>query len=331
MASECDMNSLIRCVNLAKYFPLRKAFFEKERKFVHAVDGVSLEVCENETFGLVGESGCGKSTLGKLTINLLEPTSGTVMYRGEDLLEIEKSKMLKMRRELQIIFQDPYSSLNPRRTIRQTLSQPFKVHEAAGKDEIEERVLELLEHVELTPPHLFVDRYPHELSGGQKQRVNVARALALRPRFIVADEPVSALDVSIRAGILELLKRLQKEFGGAYLFITHDLSVVRSICARVAVMYLGKICEHAEVVDLFSNPLHPYTKAILSATPIPDPERAVSRKRTILKGSIPSPINPPKGCKFHTRCPTARSKCAHDEPQLTKVAKGRLVACWLQQ
>jgi len=320
---------VIEASNIKKYFPATKGFFRSSSKFVHAVDDVSFKIKQKETLSIVGESGCGKSTLGNLTLRLYEPTEGTLKYSGLNIYELTSEEMRRLRSKMQIIFQDPYASLNPRKTVRQILSQPFLIHTQLTKDEIKEKILNLLEVVGLTPPHQYIDRYPHEFSGGQRQRIGVARALALNPKYIVADEPVSALDLSVRGQILSLLREVQEKFNIAYLFITHDLAVVRSISTSVMVMYLGEIVELADVNNLFLKPMHPYTKALLAATPIPNPDSAKKRKTLILKGEVPSPIDPPPGCRFHTRCPWARNMCSQAHPELIELERGHQVACHL--
>jgi len=321
--------TLVRVTNLTKYFPAKKGLFKRRRQFLKAVDDVSFEIRKGDNLALVGESGCGKTTTARLILRLLGPTAGSVYFAGKDLFNLAEEEMRLMRPQMQLVCQDPYASLNPRKTIRQILSKPFKLHTDMPKEEIEDKVLHLLEIVGLAPPELFVDRHPHEFSGGQRQRICIARAIALNPSFVVADEPVSALDVSVRAQILNLLKDLQARLAATYLFITHDLAVVRSVSNRVAVMYLGKLVEVGDVSTLFKAPLHPYTEALLSATPIPNPERSRSRERMILYGDVPSPIDPPLGCRFHTRCPLVVEKCRLSEPQLTE-SRGRLVACHLR-
>lgn len=311
--------SMLTVKEIKKHFKIRNLL-------LRAVDGVNLQILNEETLGLVGESGCGKTTLGKVVLRLIEPTSGTVNFMGQDIFKLSKGDLKKLRREMQIIFQNPFASLNPRKTLYQTLSQPYLIHEPNKKDQIIKKVLKLLDDVGLSPAEMYLDKYPHELSGGQRQRIGVARAIALRPKFIVADEPVSSLDISIQTQILNLMKKLQKEYKIAYLFITHDLAVIRSISDRIAVMYLGKIVELARTQEFYTNPLHPYTKALLLSIPRPNPKLR-RRSRIILKGDIPSPINPPKGCRFHTRCPRKRPKCAEVEPIFIEVENNHFVAC----
>ena len=320
------MSNLIEARGLKKYFTSGRSLFGR-KKTVYAVDGVDLEINEGETLGLVGESGCGKTTLGRMLLRLIEPTLGEVRFEGHNILELKEREMKEVRRKTGIVFQDPISSLNPRRSIRQTLSLPFQVHTDLTAVEIHDKVAGLLEAVGLTPPELYVDRYPHEFSGGQRQRIGIARAIALYPKFVVADEPVSALDLSIRAQILSLMRQLQKQLKLAYLFITHDLSVLRSVTHRIAVMYLGRVVETASVEDLYNDPLHPYTQALLLATPVPRP--GVKIKRMILLGEVPSATSPPPGCRFHTRCPYAFSRCSKEEPKLLDRGGGHLVACHL--
>ncbi len=321
---------LLRVTDLRKHFPLRSGFFSKSDGVVRSVDGISFSLAQGETLALVGESGCGKSTTAKLLLRLIEATSGKIQFLNRDLLSLEEKEMFALRKEIQIVFQDTFASLNPRQTIRQILSQPLRNYGIA-KAALEERVSELLAWVGLTPPGLFLVRYPHELSGGQRQRVGIARALALRPKVIVADEPVSALDMSVRAQVLALMKNLQKQLHVSYLFITHDLAVVRSLADQVAVMYLGLIVERGSVESVFSNPLHPYTQALLSATPIPNPRLARDRKVILLRGEIPSPINPPAGCRFHTRCPLVMNRCRSETPELIERRSGHAVACFLHE
>ncbi len=292
------------------------------------MDDVTLAIRGGETLGLAGESGCGKSTLGRLLLGLIRPTSGRVSYRGDDLSFLKGEPLKGFRRDAQIIFQNPYSSLNPRKAIRQIVTRPFEIHGSDGLD-VEAEVSNLLEVVGLSPPENFLSRYPHELSGGQRQRIAIARAIALKPKFIVCDEPVSMLDLSIRAQILNLLKELRTKFNLTMLFITHDLSVLRSISDRVAIMYLGKIAELAPADRLFNNPLHPYTQSLLSAVPLPNPRKSRARKRMILVGEVPSPANPPTGCRFHTRCPFVMDRCSSIEPELRELEEEHYVACHL--
>jgi len=319
--------TLLRVENLVKHFPIYQGVIRRQVGAVHAVDGVSFEIYKGETLGLVGESGCGKSTAGRTILRLYKPTDGHVYYDGTDLASLSEREMRKMRRKLQIIFQDPYASLNPRMTVADIVGEPLIVHKVANGKEVQERVQELLALVGLNPA--FADRYPHEFSGGQRQRIGVARSLALQPDLIICDEPISALDVSIQAQVINLLEDLQKQFGLTYLFIAHDLSMVRHISDRVAVMYLGVIMELAERDELYDHPLHPYSQALLSAVPIPDPVAEERRHRIILEGDVPSPVNPPSGCRFRTRCPIAESVCAEQKPEWREVKPGHFVACHL--
>jgi len=317
---------LVEVKDLKKYFPLHGGIFSRVVGYVKAVDGISFSIKRGETLGLVGESGCGKTTTGRVILRLLERTSGSVKFEGKDVFALEREEMRKLRRDMQIIFQDPYASLNPRMTVGDIIGEPLEVHGVAhGKDK-ELRVQELLDIVGLSPFHSR--RYPHEFSGGQRQRIGVARALALNPKLIICDEPVSALDVSIQSQVLNLLEDLQQEFGLTYLFIAHNLSVVKHISDRVGVMYLGKIVELAGGDELYAEPLHPYTEALLSAIPIPNPE--LKRERIVLEGDVPSPINPPEGCHFHTRCKYAMPVCREVEPEFTDVGGGHFVACHLR-
>ncbi len=327
-ASNGRGEALLTVKDLVMHFPLtRGIIFQRKVGAVQAVDGVSFQVKRGETLGLVGESGCGKSTTGRAILQLYKPTSGEVVFQGKDLTTLNGGDMRRMRRHLQMIFQDPYASLNPRMTVGNIISEPMQIHKLVPKGERTRRVQELLETVGLNP--YFANRYQHEFSGGQRQRIGIARALAANPDFIVADEPVSALDVSIQAQVVNLLEDLQERFGLTYLFIAHDLSVVKHISDRVAVMYLGKIVEMADRVELYADPLHPYTKALLSAVPIPDPVIEKRRERIILSGDVPSPINPPSGCHFHTRCPYAMQVCRQVDPIFADQGNGHYVACHL--
>ncbi|MFC1802903.1 ABC transporter ATP-binding protein [Thermoproteota archaeon] len=323
-------NKLIEVKDLTKYFPVKSGFFSRSSLYVHAVDGITFDIFEKETYALVGESGCGKTTTGLLLLRLVEPTSGSVKYMGRKLEKLSADEMHNIRRDMQIIFQDPFSSLNPRKTIGYTLGRPFKIYENYSNELCKDKALGLLELVGLTPPEEFINRFPHELSGGQRQRIAIGRAVALYPKFIVADEPVSSIDVSMRGHILKLMKKFQNELKITYLYITHDLSTVRSVCNTVAIMYLGKIVEKASVHEIFINPLHPYTEALFSATPIPDPKKTREREKIKLRGERPSPIYPPSGCRFHTRCPICVNKCKTDEPVLMDVGKEHLIACHLR-
>lgn len=315
---------LVEINNLKKYFPKKKGLFGKNTTFVKAVDDISFSIKKGETLGLVGESGCGKSTTGRIIMKLLDATEGKIFFEGKDITHLNDDEIRSMRKDFQMVFQDPYASLNPRLKVGEIIEEPLLIH-GYPKDKLKERVEYLLEVVGLSAYH--ADRYPHEFSGGQRQRIGIARALAINPKLIVADEPVSALDVSIQSQILNLLKDLQEEFGLTYLFIAHDLSVVEHISDRVGVMYLGKIVELTDKETLYRNPLHPYTKALMSAVPIPDP--TIKRERIILKGDIPSPSNPPSGCTFHTRCPFAMEQCKLDVPALQEVEEGHFVSCHL--
>jgi oligopeptide transport system ATP-binding protein len=322
--TQTNRKELLRVENLVKYYPILGGVFLKEVASVKAVDGVSLTVDKGETLGLVGESGCGKTTLGRALLRLEEPTSGSVYFNNKNILDYNPRQLRSLRREMQIVFQDPFSSLNPRKTVAHIIGEPLLVHGMGNRKARNERVLDLLEVVGLRKEHMR--RYPHQFSGGQRQRIGVARALALNPKLIVCDEAVSALDVSIQAQVINLLKDLQEEFDLTYLFISHDLSVVEHISDRVAVMYLGKIVESTSSEKLYQKPLHPYTQALLSASPLPDPR--ASRNRIILKGDVPSPIDPPPGCRFHTRCLFARDVCRKREPEYREVDKDHWVACF---
>ncbi|MHB8779615.1 MAG: ABC transporter ATP-binding protein [Anaerolineales bacterium] len=323
---KANANVLLHVDNLVKHFPITKGIvFQKQVGAVRAVDGVSFDIYQGETLGLVGESGCGKSTTGRTILQLYRPTSGSVNFGGVDLVSLKGEDLRLMRRKMQMIFQDPYASLNPRMTVGEIIGEPLVVHQVANQKEIQERVSNLLEVVGLNAG--FANRYPHEFSGGQRQRIGVARALALQPSFIVCDEPISALDVSIQAQVVNLLEDLQNQFNLTYLFIAHDLSMVRHISDRVAVMYLGIIIELADRDTLYLNPLHPYTQALLSAVPIADPIADSKRKRVILQGDVPSPVNPPSGCRFRTRCPIAEGLCAESQPEFRELKPGHFVAC----
>jgi peptide/nickel transport system ATP-binding protein/oligopeptide transport system ATP-binding protein len=315
---------LVEVKNLVKYFPVRGGLLQRIVAWVQAVDGVSFSIKEGETLGLVGESGCGKTTVGRTLLRLVPATRGEVLFQGQNVFAAGTSELKSLRRNMQIVFQDPYSSLDPRMPVGESIAEGLLVHGMRDRKKRFEIVIETLRRVGLEDYH--ARRYPHEFSGGQRQRIGIARALALRPKFIVCDEPVSALDVSIQAQVLNILKELQQEFGLTYLFIAHNLSVVEHISDRVAVMYLGKMVELADRDELFLNPLHPYTQALMSAIPIPDP--SLKRERIILKGDVPSPLRPPAGCRFHTRCPVALAHCSQQEPEFKQVSPGHWVACW---
>lgn len=315
---------LLEVKGLKKYFPIARGW-QREKTFVRAVDGIDLSIDRGKTLGLVGESGCGKTTVGRLILKLIEPTGGEILFEGENLTHLDKKEIHPMRRSFQIIFQDPFASLNPRMTVSEIVGRPMEIHGLVDRSQRNEKVYQLLESVGLKKEHL--GRYPHEFSGGQRQRIGIARALATQPKLIVADEPTSALDVSVQAQILNLMKKLQKEFGLTYLFISHNIGVIRHISDRVAVMYLGKVVEIAEKKALFQSPAHPYTKALLAAVPTLDPRK--KREEIILEGDVPSPINPPSGCRFHTRCRYALPKCLEAEPFFHQVEDGRWVACHL--
>jgi peptide/nickel transport system ATP-binding protein/oligopeptide transport system ATP-binding protein len=318
------VNELIQVKNLVKYFPVREGILQRVKDYVRAVDDVSFVVREGETLGMVGESGCGKTTIGRTMLRLVEPTSGSVIIDDKDVFKLNGSELKAMRRNMQIIFQDPYASLDPRMPIGESVMEGLNIHRIGTSKERYQIMLDTLKKVGLEDYH--ARRYPHEFSGGQRQRIGIARALALRPKFIVCDEPVSALDVSIQSQVLNILKDLQGEFGLTFLFIAHNLSVVEHISNRVAVMYLGKMVELTDRDELFANPLHPYTKALMSAIPIPDP--MLKRERTILKGDVPSPLNPPKGCRFHPRCPIAEQICSEQEPEFRELKPDHWAACW---
>jgi len=315
---------LLAVQGLRKYFPIKKGIFRRTVGWVQAVDGISLYVSKGEALGLVGESGCGKSTLGNCIVKLLEPTEGKILYAGEDIESMGSTQIKTYRRKVQAIFQDPYSSLNPRMSVEGIVSEPLKVHSMYPSSDRKYKVEELLKKVGLGPEHM--SRYPHEFSGGQRQRIGIARAIALQPELIICDEPVSALDVSVQAQVINLLDDLKEELKLSYLFIAHDLSVVEHVCDRIAVMYLGKIVEIAKDKELYSNAAHPYTKALLNAIPIPDPRRKT--KRTILKGEVSSPIDPTSGCRFHTRCSEARQICVQEEPSMKTIGREHCVACF---
>jgi oligopeptide/dipeptide ABC transporter ATP-binding protein len=320
------MTALLRVRDLRKHYPVRKGLLGRAVAKVHAVDGISFSIAERETLGLVGESGCGKSTAGKTILRLLDPTAGTIEWRGQRIERLGRAAMRPFRRELQAVFQDPYSSLNPRLRAADIVAEPLRNYERLGAAAAREQVAWLFEKVGLRADQMV--KYPHEFSGGQRQRLGIARALAVRPKLIVCDEPVSALDVSVQAQVINLLEDLQAEFGVSYLFVAHDLAVVEHISHRVAVMYLGKIVELTDKKSLFREPQHPYTEALLSAVPVPDPR--ARKKRIILQGDVPSPITPPPGCRFHTRCPYAEARCRREEPVMKEVRPGHLVACHLR-
>ena len=321
----CEPKPLLQVEGLKVHFPIKKGFFSKTTGHVYAVVGVSLTLKERETLGLVGESGCGKTTTGMAILKLVQPTAGKVFFKGKNLLTLPREELQSVRREIQMVFQDPYSSLNPRMTVNQILSDPMRIHHVYRGKAREERIAYLLEKVGLSPDQ--GKRFPHEFSGGQRQRIGIARALSLNPRIVIGDEPVSALDVSIQAQIINLLKDLQQEFRLSYIIISHDLAVVEHVCDWVAVMYLGKVIEMGSCQDIYTDPRHPYTQALLSAVPIPNPR--MKRKGRILKGDVPSPIHPPSGCRFHPRCESKMDGCVHEEPALTDLGGEHYVACHL--
>lgn len=325
------MNEIVKVEHLTKYFPVQKSLLEqlftRELSYVKAVDDVTFSIKSGEFFTLAGESGCGKTTTGRVIVKLLEPTSGKIYFNGADITKLKGEKLRLLRRKMQIIFQDPYASLNPRMKTIDAVGHPLEIHGLAKGEEKKKKVLEVLEKVGLTPPEQFINLYPHQLSGGQRQRVALARSIILKPKFMVADEPVSMIDVSLRSTIIDLMLSFRKELGLTYLFITHDLAVAKYISDKIAIMYLGKIVEMSHKEPLFRNPVHPYTQALLSAIPVPNPER--ERKRIELTGEVPSAIDIPTGCRFHPRCPYRTGKCSKEEPQLIEVEKGHFVACHL--
>jgi oligopeptide transport system ATP-binding protein len=327
MENEIKNDYLLEINGLKKYFPVKKTFLKKDTIFNKAVDGVSFKIKQGETLGLVGESGCGKTTCGRTILKLYKPDGGNIIYRGKDITLLPESRMLEYRRKMQVIFQDPYASLDSRMTVGDIIGEAIDIHKLMGRKERNERVQFLLDRVGLNSEHS--NRYPHEFSGGQRQRIGIARALAVEPEFIVCDEPISALDVSIQAQVVNMLEDLQKDLGLTYLFIAHDLSMVKHISNRVGVMYLGKMVEMAESNELYMNPVHPYTQALLSSIPIPDPDESDSKKRIVLQGEIPSAINPPAGCRFNKRCRYAKPECGEIEPELKNIGNEHYVACHL--
>jgi len=317
---------LLEVKDLKKYFPIKGGIFSKTIGYVYAVDGVSFYLTQGESLGLVGESGCGKSTTARAILRLIEPTEGEILFGGKDVCKLDHNEMRSIRRDMQIVFQDPYASLDPRRTVEQIIGEPLNVFQVGNKKERKERIAYLLQKVGLSSDH--ARRYPHEFSGGQRQRIGIARALALNPKLIIGDEPVSALDVSIQAQVINLLEDIQKEFKLSYIIIAHDLAVVEHVCDRIAVMYLGRIVELARDKELYTSPVHPYTVALLSAIPVPDPN--ITKKRIILEGDVPSPMRPPSGCHFHTRCPRKKDVCETNVPKLTDIGEGHFVSCHLE-
>ncbi|ASA23055.1 ABC transporter ATP-binding protein [Paenibacillus donghaensis] len=319
------MSAILEVTNLKKHYPIRKGLFSKQVGAVKAVDGITLSVEQGETLAVVGESGCGKSTTGRAILRLIEPTEGEIRFNGTDVRSLNPEQLRRFRTDMQMVFQDPYASLDPRWTVQRILEEPMRTHESAANSELKNRVAQLMEVVGLSPYQ--AGRFPHEFSGGQRQRIGIARALALNPKFIVCDEPVSALDVSIQAQVLNLMQDLQQQYGLTYMFISHDLSVVKFISDRVAVMYLGRIVELAPTKELFANPQHPYTKALMSAVPVPNPE--LKKTRIVLTGDVPNPETPPSGCAFHPRCPFAMDRCRSEEPVLRELESGHQVSCHL--